>query len=661
MSLSVTGKAGAAMSLLTASEDAAIQERLSKGAGVTKAEAGPQGHSKARDTADRTTFSSRFWNPDETIDFSMDAYTRNGTRVQVEAGSRGLTMGHFANKGSTENKFNLAGARAPLDMSVTFTTADGNSKTYKVNENMTFHETEEGLIVEGKSVGNKIQDPNDPTKAKAETNIVFNMDDKGAAVGGNGDDLLFNFASEAYVNGKEGDDTVINMGDKAELVGGEGEDMIKIVKDVIRDEKKSTLDIEAMDPNTPNMNYDLVPEYMVGLKGGQEVDVDGGEGNDTIDSRDAKLENATIKGSEGDDTMLLGDLVSSTVKGGEGNDLIEVEDMLQSTIDGGKGNDIIDVGRSKNSTILGSDGDDYISVDHSDGGTIDGGKGDDTIDVGIGYRTYVKGGKGDDMINIGHNVQGIVEAGEGDDIIAVNKNLGGVIDGGVGNDLIAVNSNTSREGDISYGSPVIMGGAGNDIILVGKSENGFIVGGKGDDLIAVGSSFDSLIAGGSGDDSLRTGVGSGNLVDGGSGSNDIQLNKNASVGSFKVHNLTANTIDMKALALFMKQRANDGVEPDSNTEGLTLSEDQWMELARQRVEKELTGVAGMEADVVVDNGKLVQGTADMLAGKVDYFSKLIGSTQLSREQKADMKSYFNSLSKLAQSEGSGTIFGKLVK
>lgn len=669
MALNPISNAGSAMTLLTASEDAAIQERLNKGAGVAKSDTGPQTPSSAREKADRTTFSSRFWNPDETIDFSMDTYTRNGTRIQVEAGPRSLTMGHFANRGLMENSFNLAGARAPLDMSVTFTSADGNTKTYKVNKSMTFHETEEGMIVEGASVGNKVRDPNDPTKTTAESNIVFNMDDKGSAVGGNGDDVLFNFGSKAYVNGMEGDDAVINMGDKSDLHGGEGEDMIKIVKDVIRDEKKSTLDLEAMGEENKFIGgvrnpYNLDPLLMVGAAGGQEVEVDGGEGNDVIDSKEAKLENATIKGGEGDDSILLGKIVSTTIKGGDGNDEIEVEDAVQSKIMGGNGNDRIDVERMKNSAVFGGRGDDHISVDHADGGTVSGGEGNDTIDMGIAYRTRVSGGDGDDLISIHENINGIVEGGKGDDIIAVNVNAGGVINGGTGDDLISVDENVRQYKGINWGSSVVMGGRGDDTILVGKSETSFITGGQGDDLIAVGVTLNSLISAGSGDDTIRTGISGGNLIDGGSGSNDIQLNKFVKpneMKSSKAHNLTAEDIDLESLALFMKQLANDGVEPGSEDEGLTLTEEQWMELARQRVEKELTSAGNLDADVVVDNGKLVQGTADMLAQKAEQFSTMLGTTKLNYGQKTQMQSYLDSVKKLAQSEGSGTVFGRLVK
>lgn len=670
MPISPTGNAGAAMTLLTASEDNAVQERLSRGAGVAKSATGPQERSSAHDKADRTTFSHKYWNPEETIDFSMGTYTKNGTRIQVEAGERGFTLGHFANKGPLESTFNLAGARAPLDMSVTFTTKDGNVTTYKVNKSMTFHETEEGMIIEGKSVGNKVRDPDDPTTNISETNIIFNMDDKGTAVGGTGDDVLFNFGERGYVNGMEGEDTLINMADKANLKGGEGEDFVKIVKDVIRDRKESTYDLEAMGKENAYIDgqknpYNLNPLLMVGPDGGQDVTVDGGDGNDVIDSKDAKLENATIKGGAGDDSLLLGDLVASTVSGGDGDDEIEVEDALQSKISGGAGNDRIDVGRMKNSHISGGSGDDHISVDRADGGSVSGGAGNDTIDMGVSYRTTVTGGDGDDMISIHKNIAGTVGGGKGDDIIAVDLNVGGVIDGGGGDDLISVRSNMRKDGSgIDWGSSVIMGGRGDDIILVSKSEKSFILGGAGDDTITVAEASNTLISGGGGNDTIRTGFSWDNLIDGGSGKNEITLNKFASplaMKSKKPHNLTEQDIDMEALALFIKQLTNDGIEPGTEGEGMTLTAAQWMELARERLNKGVPQLLDKPPDVVVDNGKLVQGTPDMLAKQVGKFSEYLETTKLKSGDKRAMKNYLNSIQKLAQSEGAGSIFGKLAK
>lgn len=477
MNITPVSNANAALNTLNPLEESSrSSSRASENTPDKAASASGSAAATAGQVNDRTTFSSKFWNPQESIDFSMETYTRNGTRIQVEAGQHSFTMGHFANKGPFQNSFQLAGARAPLDMSVTFTTADGKVATHKLTESSVFHETEDGMIVEGRGRANAARDPDDPTKMIDENNIIFNMDDKSSVIGGNGDDVLLNFGAEAWVNGQQGNDTIVNMGDKATLKGGEGNDLIKVVRDVIREEKKSTVDLDkvafdglalpALGGKAAGQVADLYAPAMVGYEGGAEVNVDAGDGDDVIDSRDAKLERASVDGGNGDDLMLMDTLVSSTVKGGDGNDEIHADNMLKSTVNGGGGDDLIDIRRMKQSTVDGGSGNDNISVDHMVESHVLGGAGDDTIDVGNALRSTISGGQGDDTISLNQADNTLISGDAGNDTIAVKSLRDSTVDGGEGDDTITVGTATTSP----YGKSAILGGSGNDTIQVGAAQ-----------------------------------------------------------------------------------------------------------------------------------------------------------------------------------------------
>lgn len=491
MTINPASNANTAMNMLNPLEESArASSRVSESASAksVSASGSASGKADAAQVNDRTTFSSKFWNPQESVDFSMETYTRNGTRIQVEAGERSFTMGHFANKGPFQNNFNLAGARAPLDISVTFTTTDGKVATHKLTESSVFHETEDGTIVEGRGRGKSVSDPNDPAKKIDENNIIFNMDDKGSAIGGTGDDVLLNFGSEAWVNGQEGNDTIVNMGDKATIKGGEGNDLIKVVRDVIRETKNSTVDLDKVSfdglplpavggKKTVGQVSDLYAPALVGQEGGAEVNVDAGDGNDVIDSRDAKLENATIDGGSDDDLMLMDTLVGSKVKGGDGNDEIHADNMLQTTIEGGEGDDTINVKRMKQSTVNGGSGDDTLSVDHMVESHVQGEAGNDSINVNRALRSTISGGQGDDTITVNKADGTTISGDQGNDTISVKSLLDSTVDGGEGDDQITVGDMISASKEST-----VMGGTGNDTIQVGSTDgNVKISGGTSDD------------------------------------------------------------------------------------------------------------------------------------------------------------------------------------
>src|SRR5262249_42158382 len=100
---------------------------------------------------------------------------------------------------------------------------------------------------------------------------------------------------------------------------------------------------------------------VAGTVAGQEVDVEGLGGNDTIDASQQQAQPATLvlDGGNGDDT----------IRGSQGPD----------TILGGNGNDDVDGNRGTDTALLGN-GDDTFTWDPGDGSdTVEGQNGTDTL------------------------------------------------------------------------------------------------------------------------------------------------------------------------------------------------------------------------------------------------------------------------------------------
>lgn len=591
-----------------------------------------------RDRTAATTYESRIWNPEETIDFSMGTYTKNGTLVQVEAGSKAFTMGNFSGALGSEatSRFRMTGARADMNLSVTFTTQDGKSKSFTLTESTTFHENEAGEIVEGRGKHNAVKDadnPDDPDKMVDENNIVINLDNDATLVGGNSDDVLINLAEGATVLGNEGDDTIFNMGDKVNLNGGLGDDLIKVVDDVIRDPKKSTIDLEKVDYmglsfpsaadgafSSENGLLDLYPPAMVGWNKGTEATITGGDGDDVIDASSAKLERAVVKGGTGNDLIMADILAASEVDAGEGDDQIKVRNALNSSIDGGDGNDAIAVDRLKGSFVSGGDGDDIISVEFMVDSHVDGGKGDDTIRVGKMVGGSVVGGDGDDDILISRQIGGLVDGGDGDDTIRIHQSKGGVV----------------------------LGGGGDDTILIDDARNSFIAGGTGDDTITILKATGNLISGGKGNDRIFTGIGAKNIIDGGAGEDLIATNVLRPKGLTDMPGgvpLKDRNVDVSELALQLKQTMNSE-ENVARFGGLTLSAAGWEQLAQDYL-NEFGDTDPGRMDIIIDDGQIKDGPADKLGGRLDNFEALIKATGMPSATRNALLSYTASLKKLA--------------
>ncbi|WP_434220932.1 calcium-binding protein, partial [Paralimibaculum aggregatum] len=220
--------------------------------------------------------------------------------------------------------------------------------------------------------------------------------------------------------------------------------------------------------------FDLLTE------GGFEVDMDGGDGDDTLIGNDEFGED--IDGGDGDDLIfgggqdddIEGDDGNDTIFGGDGDDdtdeLADEEcDSDDDEIDGRAGDDVID-GELGDDTLEGDEGDDLIFGGEGDD-SIHGDDFDNPADTG---NDTVFGEDGDDLIR-GGSGEDELDGGDGDDDIGGGDD-DDTIDGGDGDDLIT--------GD--DGNDVIDGGDGDDIIEGGLGAD-TIDGGDGDDIYVIGA------------------------------------------------------------------------------------------------------------------------------------------------------------------------------
>lgn len=235
------------------------------------------------------------------------------------------------------------------------------------------------------------------------------------------------------------------------------------------------------------------------------INVNGGNGNDTITIDAGVTANASITGGAGNDTI-SGGSGNDTINGGNDNDSISGGAGADSingaagndTLSGGAGNDTLrgaagadmmdggdnddDIaGGADNDTAIGGNGNDSIANDGGDDQLL-GGAGDDTLRCGGGAdvahgeagNDSILGGIGDDSL-YGDGDNDIINGGAGNDFI----------DGGTGNDDL----------NGGAGSDIVVGGDGDDLVQ-GASERDLLIGGLGRDSV-IGNADDDILIGGS--------------------------------------------------------------------------------------------------------------------------------------------------------------------
>ncbi len=231
--------------------------------------------------------------------------------------------------------------------------------------------------------------------------------------------------------------------------------------------------------------------------------IDGGDGNDTINSNGANigLMRVSLIGGLGDDS-LTGSAGIDSLNGGDGDDVL----------DGQGGNDLI-FGGIGDDTILGGAGNDRILAgDGAD--SIDAGTGDDTVTGEVGADT-INGAAGNDSIDAGDGTDN-VDGGDGNDSI-LGGNEADSLNGNLGNDTVrGGGSDDTITGE--NGNDKLYGDDGNDSI-VGHDGNDTLSGGDGDDTVDGGNGND-LLGGGIGEDVL-TGAAGTDTLPGGDGTDTM--------------------------------------------------------------------------------------------------------------------------------------------
>jgi len=259
-------------------------------------------------------------------------------------------------------------------------------------------------------------------------------------------------------------------------------------------------------------------------------------------------------------------LLYATVNGNAGNDTITLGDQLSSfagsLVGGGQGNDIVGTynwGSGVNTTGLSTAGQ---IQDIFSGNTVNGGAGNDTVFInytgGNSARlNTLNGNAGNDSVTFSSTTaafySGLIGGGQGDDTIYATFRSGNhfSINGGAGNDSITF------DGLAAANSALIQGDTtntqtGNDTIGVTFSASSSLTvqGLEGADSIYISASTaggSNLIAGNAGNDTITwgtAGMQAGNLsawtVNGGAGKDSITLTaQSAGVAKSSVFNLGA--------------------------------------------------------------------------------------------------------------------------
>jgi Ca2+-binding RTX toxin-like protein len=347
--------------------------------------------------------------------------------------------------------------------------------------------------------------------------------------GGSGDDILGN-ASEAY--GGDGNDVIDQvLGPTYAFYGGAGDDVIA--------------------GGYGSFSYGIADggDGNDSLAGADEIY--GGAGNDIIDQ--SGMFGPTLAcGGAGNDSITVSDSASVQVDGGDGDDTVtaSLPSGAYGSLYGGAGHDVLylTVGAMPGDGGLLFSGFEELHLTTTDGldDTVTGTDGNDVLDVGAGDDVLI-GGLGNDVL----------DGGEGTDTVSYATATGKVIvnllattnqaTGGAGSDVlisienvIGTSFDDTLQGDAH--DNVLDGGLGNDTLSYGSSLQGVSVSlavtgpqdthGSGIDTV---TGFENLI-GSSSADTLE-GDGGNNVLDG-SGGVDVVSYAHAAAGVSIDLNLT---------------------------------------------------------------------------------------------------------------------------
>lgn len=364
---------------------------------------------------------------------------------------------------------------------------------------------------------------------------TLNLYGKDVGRGGAGNDLLYVVVMA---------DDVIT--DPITIDGGAGSDSVSLILDIDAD-----VDFFFETPNLLNFTFSGI-ERITSIRllqdgndsitgssfaediqtGGGQDTIHAGDGNDGI-SKETGV--GLVFGEDGDDYIAFQSQASGTINGGAGNDTIDSRVVYSSpdeyrggdlTVIGGYGNDkftpstsgvylfrpgagndtISVVGYPYTDLTLRPDDEREITIDYSDvksgvrinltAGTARGGAGVDVIPlvddvIGSKFADTIAGDSTANQIDSG-SAADAVSGMAGNDTIYGGRGYD-TLDGGAGNDTIQAGlENDSIDGGI--GKDAINGDEGDDSVF-GDDGNDFINGGDGDDTVSGGAGNDTIVGG----------------------------------------------------------------------------------------------------------------------------------------------------------------------
>jgi Ca2+-binding RTX toxin-like protein len=277
-----------------------------------------------------------------------------------------------------------------------------------------------------------------------------------------GDDVMVGNTGDDVMAGGEGDDRMIwNNGDGSDIMeGGSGYDVAQVngadgpgdvftiaaAGERVAFERTNlgpfSLDIGTSEKLLVNgQGGDDLMTGSAGLAGLIKLQLNGGDGNDTITGGDG---NDYLSGGSGHD-VLVGFRGGDKMLGGDGNDrMIWNNGDGSDLMEGGKGYDVAEVNGADTAGDVFEIAADGHRVDFARTNLVP-----FSLDIGTTEKLEVNGQGGDDTITAGHGLDGLIKLR---------------LDGGKGNDVI-----TGGDGD-----DLIIGGKGHDVLTGGKGADTFV-------------------------------------------------------------------------------------------------------------------------------------------------------------------------------------------
>ena len=397
------------------------------------------------------------------------------------------------------------------------------------------------------------------------------LDADDTLMGGGNDDILNGGGGVDMLTGQAGNDTLTGGTGNDVVNGGDNDDLLIWNNGDGSDQMDGGADTDELEVNgstvTPNGD-----DITVSANGARFdlTRADGGAGPGPFSLDVGTIETLDLNTLDGDDSVTINDLTgvvdlaSIEVEGGDGSDTIDASALpnlgLNVLLEGGNDDDTI-TGSAGPSAINGNMGNDSLIGGAADD-TIMGGGGDDIMNGGAGGdmltgqagNDTMTGDTGDDTMNGGADTDLIVESRDADfdlgDASLVTVSPGPVVEtdslvdveeadltgGALANtidasDFSGVATLTGNDGDDTMtgaqGSSMINGNMGNDSLLglgavdgiMGGGGNDIIDGGAGGDVLT-GQAGNDVINGNLGDDNIMGGDGA-DLINGSLGNDTI--------------------------------------------------------------------------------------------------------------------------------------------